>query len=56
LSPQMANRIGMTSLRIYATATEPYVHYQYSYFDPESGYSGGSPAYRTLLIGADVIF
>jgi TonB-linked SusC/RagA family outer membrane protein len=56
LSPEMATRLRMKSLRIYATATEPYVHYQYDYFDPESGYAGGSPVYRTLLVGADVIF
>jgi TonB-linked SusC/RagA family outer membrane protein len=53
---ELANRLRATSWRIYATATEPYVHYKYSYFDPESGYAGGSPVYRTLLIGADVIF
>ena len=56
MSPQMATRFRMTSLRIYATATEPFVSYKYDYFDPESGYAGGSPVYRTLLIGADVVF
>ena len=52
----MAARFRANSFRIYATATEPYVHYKYDYFDPESGYAGGSPVYRTLLIGADVVF
>jgi TonB-linked SusC/RagA family outer membrane protein len=56
LPREMANRFRATSWRFYATATEPYVHYKYSYFDPESGYAGGSPVYRTLLIGADVVF
>src|SRR5439155_17002722 len=32
------------------------VSYKYDYFDPESGYAGGSPVYKTLLIGADVVF
>ncbi len=52
----MAKRFGASTARLYLTATEPYVHYKYSYFDPESGYAGGSPVYRTLLIGADVTF
>jgi hypothetical protein len=52
----MATRLRVTSLRIYATATEPYVHYNYSYFDPEAGYAGGSPVYRTFEVGADVVF
>ena len=56
MSREMAARFRMQSLRIYATATEPYVHYRYDYFDPESGYAGGSPVYRTVLIGADVVF
>ena len=56
LSPKTARGLRVTSLRLYATATEPYVHYKYDYFDPESGYAGGSPVYKTLLIGADVVF
>ena len=56
LPSNLASRFRATSLRIYATATEPYVHFKYDYFDPESGWAGGAPNYRTLLIGADVIF
>ena len=56
MSPKLASQLRVTSLRLYATATEPYVHYKYDYFDPESGYAGGSPVYKTLLIGADVVF
>lgn len=52
----LAGRFGASSARIYATATEPYVHYKFNYFDPESGYAGGSPVYRTFQIGADVSF
>ncbi|HET8655673.1 MAG TPA: SusC/RagA family TonB-linked outer membrane protein [Longimicrobiaceae bacterium] len=53
---RLAGSFGATSARIYATATDPYVHYKYDYFDPEASYIGGSPLYRTLLIGADVTF
>ena len=56
LPASLASRFGATSARIYATATEPYVSFDFDYFDPESGYAGGSPVYRTLLIGADVTF
>jgi TonB-linked SusC/RagA family outer membrane protein len=56
MPPELASKLRATSLRIYATATEPYVHFDYDYFDPESGWTGGSPNYRTLLIGADVTF
>jgi hypothetical protein len=56
LPSSFANRFGASTARIYGTATEPYVHFKYDYFDPESGYAGGSPVYRSLLIGADVTF
>ena len=56
MSSKMSSRMRVKSLRLYATATEPYVHYKYDYFDPESGYAGGSPVYKSLLIGADVVF
>jgi hypothetical protein len=56
MSPRMATRLRVKSARIYATAQEPFVSYKYDYFDPESGYAGGSPVYKTLLIGADVVF
>jgi hypothetical protein len=56
LPASLASRFGASAARIYGTATEPYVHYKYDYFDPESGYAGGSPVYRSLLIGADVTF
>ena len=55
LPPEMATRLRVKSLRIYATAREPYVHYKYNYFDPEV-YASGSPVYRSLLVGADAVF
>jgi TonB-linked SusC/RagA family outer membrane protein len=56
MTPELAGRFGASTARIYATATEPFVFFKYDYFDPESGWAGGSPVYRTLLIGADVSF
>jgi hypothetical protein len=52
----IAQRFGASSARVYGTLTEPLLFYKYKYFDPEAGYAGGSPVYRTLLIGADVSF
>jgi TonB-linked SusC/RagA family outer membrane protein len=56
LPSSLTSRFGATTARVYATATEPYVSFDFDYFDPESGYAGGSPVYKTLLIGADVRF
>ena len=52
----MSNRFGADQARLYVTATEPYVHYKYDYFDPEAGYAGGTPMSRVLTIGAEVTF
>jgi hypothetical protein len=56
----LVGRVGGESLRIYAQAQDPYLFTDYEGFDPESNNSGGtgagSPAYRTLLIGASVGF
>ncbi len=54
LPQQLAGRFGASSARIYATANQPYIHFKYSYFDPEA-FEGGT-AYRTLQVGADVSF
>ncbi|MDP9349752.1 MAG: SusC/RagA family TonB-linked outer membrane protein, partial [Gemmatimonadota bacterium] len=53
---RLAGRVGGESLRIYASAQDPFVFTNYDGFDPESGTSAGSPSYRTLLIGASVGF
>ena len=55
-TPELARKVGASTARIYATATEPYVSYDFDYFDPESGWAGGSPVYKTLLVGANVTF
>lgn len=52
---QLASRVGASSARIYATATDPYIHFKYKYIDPEN-YNSGTPTYRTLQIGADIAF
>ncbi len=55
LPAELSGRFGASNARIYATATEPYVHFKYNYFDPET-YMSGSPVYRTFQVGADVSF
>ena len=55
LPQELAGRIGASNARIYATAQDPYVHFKFNYFDPET-FVSGSPVYRTLQIGADVSF
>ena len=54
LPQELAARVGASTARLYATANEPYIHFKYDYFDPET-FVGGT-AYRTLQIGADVSF
>jgi len=51
-----ANRWGVQSLRVYATAQDPFVFTSYDGFDPESGTGAASPSYWTLLLGASVSF
>jgi TonB-linked SusC/RagA family outer membrane protein len=43
---------GVSSVRIYAEAQDPFVITSYYGIDPESGNSTTPPSYRTLLIGA----
>jgi TonB-linked SusC/RagA family outer membrane protein len=53
---ELAKKVGASTARIYAVATEPYVSFDFDYFDPEAGWAGGSPVYKTLLVGANVTF
>ena len=39
------------SLRVYATALDPFLFTQFRGIDPESGLNAGVPSYRTLIIG-----
>ena len=54
VSSRLAGRVGLQSLRIYATAQDPYIHSNYIGIDPEVG--GAVPTLRTLLIGTNVVF
>ena len=47
-------RIGASTLRLYATAQDPYVHTSYAGNDPEVG--GSAPTVRTLLLGTNIIW
>ncbi|MDB4892238.1 MAG: TonB-dependent outer membrane protein SusC/RagA, partial [Gemmatimonadetes bacterium] len=49
---RLAGRIGAGSLRLYATAQDPYIHTDYPGTDPEVG--GSAPTIRTLLIGTNI--
>jgi hypothetical protein len=40
--------------RVYFTAQDPFFFSSYKGYDPENGTAGGAPAYRTLLIGANL--
>ncbi len=39
------------SVRIYATALDPFMFTQFSGLDPESALNAGVPSYRTLMMG-----
>jgi TonB-linked SusC/RagA family outer membrane protein len=49
-----AGRIGASSLRIYGTAQDPYVHSDYPGNDPEQ--FGSAPTVRTLLLGTNIVW
>jgi TonB-linked SusC/RagA family outer membrane protein len=48
--------MGVESLRIYGTAQNPFTFTSSTALDPEGRASSGVPAYRTLLLGANVGF
>jgi len=53
-SPIFRRYIDASQVRFYFTAQDPFVFTNYEGYDPENGTYGGVPAYRTLLIGANV--
>lgn len=53
-NPRLAGRIGASSLRIYGTAQEPYIHSDYVGIDPEV--AGAVPTPRTLLVGTNIVW
>jgi TonB-linked SusC/RagA family outer membrane protein len=48
--------VGAQTLRLYATAQNPFTFTSSTTLDPEGRASAGVPAYRTLLLGANVGF
>jgi TonB-linked SusC/RagA family outer membrane protein len=48
----IVQRVGASSIRLYATAQDPYVHTDYLGIDPEV--AGAVPTVRTILIGTNV--
>jgi hypothetical protein len=53
---ELARRAGAESLRIYGSAQNPFTFTKFTGLDPEGRASSGTPAYRTLLVGANVGF
>jgi TonB-linked SusC/RagA family outer membrane protein len=56
IPPTVLGRFGANSMRIYATAQEPFIFTDYVGYDPEGGHFGTPPTARTLLIGTNVSF
>lgn len=56
LPQSLVSRFRATSLRIYATAQEPFVFTDYVGYDPEAGHAATPPSYWTLLLGANLSF
>ena len=54
LDQRLVGRIGAQSVRLYATAQDPYVHTDYIGIDPEVG--GAVPTLRTILIGSNIVW
>lgn len=50
----LVNKVGASSVRLYGTAQDPYIHTDYIGIDPEVG--GSVPTLRTLLLGANIVW
>jgi hypothetical protein len=51
---KLATHLGASSLRLYVTAQDPYVHSSYAGQDPEVG--GAAPTIRTVLLGTNIVW
>jgi TonB-linked SusC/RagA family outer membrane protein len=51
---RFAGRLGASSVRIYGSAQDPYVHTSYAGTDPEV--FGSAPTVRTLLVGTNIVW
>ena len=47
---------GISSMRVYVEAQDPWVFTSYYGYDPENGSANGPPSYRTVLVGATLGF
>ncbi|HTT66417.1 MAG TPA: SusC/RagA family TonB-linked outer membrane protein, partial [Gemmatimonadales bacterium] len=47
---------GISSMRVYVEAQDPWVFTSYDGYDPENGGAGGPPSYRTVLVGMNLGF
>ena len=56
LPGEVVRRAGAESVRVYATAQNPFTFTRFTGLDPEGRASAGVPAYRTLLVGANFGF
>ncbi len=54
LDRRLTDRLGLSTLRLYATAQDPYIHTDYLGIDPEVG--GSVPTVRTLLVGSNIVW
>jgi TonB-linked outer membrane protein, SusC/RagA family len=54
--PRFVQSIGGESLRLYSTAQNPFTFTNSTALDPEGRANAGTPAYRSILIGANVGF
>ena len=52
LSGNLPTKVGIRSVRFYATAQEPYIHTDYVGIDPEV--AGAVPTLRTILVGSNI--
>jgi hypothetical protein len=50
----LAGKVGASSIRLYVTAQDPYIHTSYAGTDPEVG--GSAPTVRTMLLGTNIVW
>jgi hypothetical protein len=53
MAPTMSRKYGFNNTRLYLTAQDPIVFTHYQGYDPENGTTGGAPAFRTIIFGAN---
>jgi len=57
LPPAIVHKVrGVSSMRLYVEAQDPFVFTSYYGYDPENGSNSGPPSYRTVLMGLTLGF